>query len=140
MYFISYTYNFIFYSSGLDVCCLCCVVRAGDGDVSGAGAGAGQCQWLVSGRRQVFLMDDGSSVSPSPTDCQCQCHPRLLQNSQHLHQKSILSIALLPPQPDEGGTEGKFGHQSKTLKPSLNLLTQSFRMYFSIYFAPFLLV
>ena len=100
------------------------------GDVSGAGAGAGQ--WPVSGRRQVFLMD-GSSI-PIPPDCQCQCHPLLSQNSQHLHQKSILSIALLPPQPDEGRTEGKFGHQSKTLKPSLNLLTQSFRIYFSIYF------
>ena len=133
--FLTLTINFILYLSGLDVCCLCCVVRAGDGDVSGARAGAGQCQWPVSGRRQVFLMD-GSSIP----HCQCQCHPRLLQNSQHLHQKSILSIALLPPQPDEGGTEGKFGHQSKTLKPSLNLLTQSFRMYFSIYFAPFLLV
>ena len=110
--------------------CLTLISVGSTGDVSGAGAGAGQ--WLVSGRRQVFLMDDGSSVSP--TDCQCQCHPLLSQNSQHLHQKSILSIALLPPQSDEGRTEGKFGHQSKTLEPSLNPLTQSFRKYFSIYF------
>ena len=108
-------------------------VGSTSGDVSGSGAG----QWPVSGRRQVFLMDGSSS--PSPTDCQCQCHPLLSQNSQHLHQKSILSIALLPPQSDEGRTEGKFGHQSKTLEPSLNLLTQSFRMYFSIYFVLVLL-
>ena len=129
VFYFSHLYNFIFYLSWLDVCCLCCVVRAGDGDVSGAGAGAGQCPCLVSGRRQVFLMD-GSSIP----HCQCQCHPRLLQNSQHLHQKSILSIALLPPQSDEGRAEGKFGQQSKTLEPSLNPLTQSFRKYFSIYF------
>ena len=88
-------------------------------------------QWLVSGRRQVFLMD-GSSIP-----C-CQSHSLLSQNSQHLHQKSILSIAQLPPQPDEGWTEGKFGHQSKTLEPSLNLLTQS-ELFFSLFlFFPFI--
>lgn len=117
------------------VIALCCV--GSPADVSGVGAGAGQ--WPVSGRRQVFLMD-GSSI-PIPPDCQCQCHPLLSQNSQHLHQKSILSIALLPPQPDEGRTEGKFGHQSKTLKPSLNLLTQFFRKCISAFiFVPFLSV
>lgn len=87
----------------------------------------------VAGVWQEASVPDGWFSIPH---CQSQCHPRLLQNSQHLHQKSILSIALLPPQPDEGGTEREIWTSVQNFEPSLNLLTQSFRMYLAFILFP----
>ena len=92
--------------------------------VSGWCLAGGKCSWWM--------------VPPSPAASLTRSSHKILNICIRKVFCQSLSSAQLPPQPDEGWTEGKFGHQSTTLEPSLNLLTQS-ELFFSLFlFFPFI--